>query len=97
MKKTKNDFLDELKNKDILLYNKNNNFVPINTINDIKKRDKNVKNKNIKYKLKNQINPKDNILVEYKDVFDEKKSPELIIINNEDSPDENILVNKMVY
>ena len=37
------------------------------------------------------------ILVEYKDVFDEKKSPELIIINNEDSPDENIVVNKMVY
>ena len=93
-KKTKNDLLDELKNKDILLYNKNNNFVPINTINDIKKRDKNVKNKNIKYKLKNQINPKDNILVEYKDVFDEEKSPELIIINNEDTPDENIVVNK---
>ena len=92
--KTKNDLLDELKNKDILLYNKNNNFVPINTINDIKKRDKNVKNKNIKYKLKNQINPKDNILVEYKDVFDEEKSPELIIINNEDTPDENIVVNK---
>ena len=93
-KKTKNDLLDELKNKDILLYNKNNNFVPINTIDDIKKRDKNVKNKNIKYKLKNQINPKDNILVEYKDVFDEEKSPELIIINNEDTPDENIVVNK---
>ena len=92
--KTKNDLLDELKNKDILLYNKNNNFVPINTIDDIKKRDKNVKNKNIKYKLKNQINPKDNILVEYKDVFDEEKSPELIIINNEDTPDENIVVNK---
>ena len=92
--KTKNDLLDELKNKDILLHNKNNNFVPINTIDDIKKRDKNVKNKNIKYKLKNQINPKDNILVEYKDVFDEEKSPELIIINNEDTPDENIVVNK---
>ena len=37
------------------------------------------------------------ILVEYKDVFDEEISPELIIINNEDSPDENIVVNKMVY
>ena len=63
--KTKNDLLDELKDKDILLHNKNNNFLPINTINDIKNRDKNVKNKNIKYKLKNQVVPQDNILVDY--------------------------------
>ena len=92
--KTKNDLLDELKNKDILLHNKNNNFVPINTIDDIKKRDKNVKNKNIKYKLKNQVDPKDNILVDYKDIFNEEESPELIIINNEDNPDEKFVVDK---
>ena len=92
--KTKNDLLDELKDKDILLHNKNNNFLPINTINDIKNRDKNVKNKNIKYKLKNQVVPQDNILVDYKDIFNEEESPELIIINSEDNPDENIVVDK---
>ena len=92
--KTKNDLLDELKGKDILLHNKNNNFIPINTIDDIKKRDKNVKNKNIKYKLINQVAPKDNVLVEYKDIFDKEKSPEFVIINNEDAPDENIVVAK---
>ena len=92
--KTKNDLLDELKGKDILLHNKNNNFIPINTIDDIKKRDKNVKNKNIKYKLINQVEPKDNVLVEYKDIFDKEKSPEFVIINNEDTPDENIVVAK---
>ena len=94
--KTKKDLLDELNkdNKDIILYNKNKSFIPMTLVKEIKDRDKNVKNKNIKYKIKNQINKKDNILVDYKDIFDEEKSPELIIINNEDTPNENIVVNK---
>ena len=94
--KTKKDLLDKLNkdNKDIILYNKNKSFIPMTLVKEIKDRDKNVKNKNIKYKIKNRINKKDNILVEYKDIFDEEKSPELILINNEDNPDENIVVNK---
>ena len=42
LKNGKSYFLNLLssKNKDILLHNKNNNFLPINTIDDIKKRRK---------------------------------------------------------
>ena len=94
--KTKKDLLDELKeeNKDIILYHKNNKFISSNSINEIKERDKNIKNKNIKYKLKNQINENENIILEYNDIFSEENSPEFILINNEDNPSENIVINK---
>ena len=94
--KTKKDLLDELKeeNKDIILYHKNNKFISSNSINEIKERDKNIKNKNIKYKLKNQINENKNIILEYNDIFSEENSPEFILINNEDNPSENIVINK---
>ena len=94
--KTKNDLLDELKNdnKDIILYNKKNNFIPLLFIEDIKKRDKDIKNKKIKYKIKNQINKKEIISVEYEDIFEQVESTEYIIINNKDNLDENIVVNK---
>ena len=64
--KTKNDLLGELKNdnKDIILYNRKNNFIPLNFIQDIKERDKDIKNKKIKYKIKNQINKKEIITIE---------------------------------
>ena len=94
--KTKNDLLGELNNdnKDIILYNKKSNFIPLNFIEDIKKRDKDIKNNKIKYKIKNQINKKEIITVEYKDIFEEIESTEYIMINNKDNPDENIVVNK---
>ena len=94
--KTKKNLLDELKeeNKDIILYHKKNKFISSNSINEIKERDKNIKNKNIKYKLKNQINENENIILEYNDIFSEENSPEFILINNEDNPSENIVINK---
>ena len=95
--KTKNDLLDELKNdnKNIFLLQKNKKFIPENTVNEIKNRDKKVINKNIKYKLKDQVNKKDNIIFEYQEIFEEEETIiEYIILENEDEPDENIVVNK---
>ena len=94
--KTKNDLLDELKkdNKDILLYNKNNNFIPVNLVKEIKERDKKIKNKNIKYTIKNQVNKKEKNIVDYKDIFNDDNSNEYILINDESNPEENLVVNK---
>ena len=94
--KTKSDLLEELKkdNKDLLLYHKKDNFIPVNVVDEIKDRDGKVKNKNIKYKIKNQINKDENIIVEYIDIFDEENTPECVLIKNEDIPDDNYVVNK---
>ena len=97
--KTKNDLLDELKkedNKDILLYHKKNNFIPVNFVDEVKERDKKLRNKNVKYKIKNPVNTDEEvIIVEYTDIFeDDGNTPECVLINNEDEPDAKLVVNK---
>ena len=95
-KETKNKLLDDLKeeNKDIIIFNKNKKYIPYNIIKDIEIRDKNRKNKNIKYKIKNKVNKNETVILEYKEIFDEENSPEYILINYEDNPDNNFIVNK---
>ncbi len=92
----KNKLLDTLKkeNKDIIIYNKNNNYISYNTIKNLKERDKKIKNKNIKYKIKNIIKKNETIIMEYKDIFDDNDSTEFILISNKDKPDDNIIVKK---
>ena len=93
--KTKNDLLNIINkdNKNILICEKNNNYIPLETINQIKERDKNSKNKNIKYKIKNIIN-KELIIIEYKDIFDNELPADYILINDKDSPNDKVIVNK---
>ena len=92
----KNNLLESLQkdNKDILLYKRKKNFVPVYLINEINERDRNIKNKNIKYTIKNQLNKKENIIMEYNDIFNEDNSAEYILIDNENNPEENLVVNK---
>ena len=98
-KNTKDDLLNKINkdnkdNKDILICEKNNKFIPLDTIDKIKVRDSKVKNKNIKYKVKDIINKDEIIVIEYKDIFDNEMPGDYILINNKDSPNEKILVNK---
>ena len=92
----KNKLLDTLKkeNKDIIIYNKNNNYISFNKIKNLKERDKKIKNKNIKYKIKNIIKKNETIIMEYKDIFDDNDSTEFILISNKDKPNDNIIVKK---
>ncbi len=97
--KTKNDLLEELQkddNKEILLYHKKNNFIPVDVVNEIKERDKKIRNKNVKYKIKNPLSKDEEIIiVEYTDLFEEdENTPECVLINTEDDPDTNLVVNK---
>lgn len=84
----------EKDNNDISLYIRNKNFVPVYLVNGIKERVGKINNKNIKYTIKNQVNKKENIIIEYNDIFDEKNSTEFVLINNENNPEENLVVNK---
>ena len=94
--KTKNDLLDKINkdNKDILIYEKNNKFIPLDTIEKIKERDLNAKNKNIKSRIKNIINEEEIIIIEYKELFEQDIQSDYILIINEDSPDDKIIVSK---
>ena len=84
----------EKDNNDISLYLRKENFVPVYLVNGIKERVGKMNNKNIKYTIKNQVNKKENIIIEYNDIFDENNSTEYVLINNENNPEDNLVVNK---
>ena len=95
-KETKNNLVNKISkdNKDILLCEKDNKYVLLDTINQIKERDANIKNKNIKYKLKNIINEDEIIIIEYIEIFEKDLPGDYILIKDYDSPTDNIIVNK---
>ena len=93
---TKNNLVNKIQkdNKDILLCEKDNKYILLDTINKIKERDSNIKNKKIKYKIKNIINEEEIIIIEYIDIFEKELPADYILINDNDSPNEKIIVNK---
>ena len=100
---TKKDLLNEIKkednndNKDVLLYRIKNKFIPINLINEIKENVRKVKNKNIKFTIKDILNKDETITLEYKDIFEEDYSEEYVLLKDPDNEEENIVVNKSEY
>ena len=109
LEKTKTDLLNEIKNidvdnkenkddknetKDFTVYKVKNKYLPVRFVKEIKERDKNIKNKNIKYQVKSVINKDETITVEYEDIFGEETFTEYVLMNNEENPDEPIIVEK---
>ena len=95
--KVKNDLLDNIKeeNKDILVCKKKNKFVRFSTLLKIKEKFKNVKNKNIKYKINNVANKEETVELEYNDIFeDDDMNAEFVILKDIDKPDDTIIANK---
>ena len=94
--KTKKDLLNKLnnENKDILICGKNNCYIPFDTINKIKERDKNIKNNKIKYRIKSIINKDEKITLEYRDIFGNDIPSDYILINDKDAPEDKIIANK---
>ena len=91
---TKNNLTNKLNDKNILICQTKNKFIPFDTINNIKERDSGVKNKNIKYKIKNIVNKEEIIIIEYKDIFDNDIPSDFVMIDNKDNPDDKFIVNK---
>ena len=109
LEKTKTDLLNEIKNidvdikenkddknetKDFIVYKVKNKYLPVRFVKEIKERDKNIKNKHIKYQVKSVINKDETITVEYEDIFGEETFTEYVLMNNEENPDEPIIVEK---
>lgn len=109
LEKTKTDLLNEIKNidvdnkenkddknetKDFTVYKVKNKYLPVRFVKEIKERDKNIKNKNIKYQVKSVVNKDETITVEYEDIFGEETFTEYVLMNNEENPDEPIIVEK---
>ena len=109
LEKAKIDLLNEIKsldednkenkdnkneNKDFLVYKVKNKYLPVRFVQEIKERDKNIKNKNIKYQVKSVVNKDETITVEYQDIFGDENLKEYVLMNNEENPDEPIIVEK---
>ena len=95
--KIKTGLLDNIKeeNKDILICKKKNKFVRFTTLMKIKEKFKNIKNKNIKYKVNNVVNSEETVELEYSDIFDDDEmNAEFVILKDIDSPDDKIIANK---
>ena len=94
--KVKSDLLGNIKgdNKDILICRKKNKFVRFSTLIKIKEKFKNIKNKNIKYKVQNVVN-EETVELEYSDIFeDDEDNAEFVILKDIDKPDDKIIADK---
>ena len=85
---------NENEKKDFVVYKVKNKYLPVRFVKEIKERDKNIKNKNIKYQVKSVVNKDETITVEYEDIFGEETFTEYVLMNNEENPDEPIIVEK---
>jgi len=93
-KENKDDNNDKNERKDFTVYKVKNKYLPVRFVKEIKERDKDIKNKNIKYQVKSVINKDETITVEYQDIFGEETFTEYVLMNNEENPDEPIIVEK---
>ena len=91
---TKKDLLNKLNDDELLICKIKNVFISYDTINNIKKRDLNIKNKKIKYKIKNIINEEEIVIIEYTEIFDNDIPYDFVMLNNKDNPSDIIIVNK---